>query len=75
MQIFLIPQYISFVEQLVKKYSVRFEVFMVMTMKSAIFWDLAPRGSYKNLVSEEHIASIIRMTRIGKLGTFAVTND
>jgi hypothetical protein len=37
-------------------------------MKNAVFWDVMPCGSCKN-VSEEHIASIIRMTRIGLLGT------
>jgi hypothetical protein len=28
--------------------SVRFEVFMVVTMRNAIFWDVAPCGSYEN---------------------------
>jgi hypothetical protein len=27
---------------------IRFEVFMVVTMKNAIFWDVMPCGSYKN---------------------------
>jgi hypothetical protein len=27
---------------------VRFEVFMVVTMKNGVFWDVTPCGSYKN---------------------------
>jgi hypothetical protein len=43
-------------------------------MKNAVFWDLTPSGSCKNDVSKERIASIIRVTRIGELGTtIAVT--
>jgi hypothetical protein len=33
-------------------------------MKNAIFWDVTPCGACKNDVSEENIASIIRVTRI-----------
>jgi hypothetical protein len=36
---------------------------MAVTMKNVIFWDVIPCGS------EEHRASIIRVTRIGELGT------
>jgi hypothetical protein len=55
---------------------VRFEVFMAVTMKNGIFWDVAPYGSCKNQVLEELSASIIRVTRIGELGTMlAVTSN
>jgi hypothetical protein len=27
---------------------VRFEVFMTVTMKNGVFWDVTPRGSCKN---------------------------
>jgi hypothetical protein len=50
----------------------------VALKKNAIFWDVTPCGSYKNLradSSEENIASIIRVTRIGDVGTtLAVTS-
>jgi hypothetical protein len=39
-----------------------------------VFCDVTPWGSSKN-VSEEHIASIIRLTRIGELGTLSVTSN
>jgi hypothetical protein len=35
----------------------RFQIFASMSMKNAVFWDVAPRGSN---VSEERIAYIIR---------------
>jgi hypothetical protein len=44
-------------------------------MKNTLLWDLTSRGSCKTDVSEEHIASIIRVTRIDKLGTFVVTSN
>jgi hypothetical protein len=45
-------------------------------MKNAVFWDLILRGSCKNDVSEELSVSIIRVTRIGLLGTtLAVTSN
>jgi hypothetical protein len=45
-------------------------------MKNPVFWDVTPCGSYRTDVSEEYIASVIRMTRFGKLGTtLAVTNN
>jgi hypothetical protein len=37
-------------------------------MKNAVFWDVTD-------VSEELSASIIRVTRIGELGTLAVTSQ
>jgi hypothetical protein len=46
-----------------KKKLVRFEVFTAMTIKNAVFWDAMRCGSYNNGVSEEHITSIIRVTR------------
>jgi hypothetical protein len=38
-------------------------------MKNGVFFDVTPCGSYKNRVSEEHSATIIRVIRIGELGT------
>jgi hypothetical protein len=40
---------------------------MVVSMKNAIFWDDMPCALVRTYVSEECIASIIRVTRIGKL--------
>jgi hypothetical protein len=40
-------------------------VFMTLTMKNIVFWDVSPRGSVRTDVSVERIASIIRVTRIG----------
>jgi hypothetical protein len=49
---------------------------MAMTMKNAVFWDVTLCDSCKNRRFEERIASIIRVIRIGKLGTRrAVTSD
>jgi hypothetical protein len=45
---------------------VRFEVFTAVTMKDALFWDMA---LVRTDVLEERITSIIRMRRISKLGT------
>jgi hypothetical protein len=36
---------------------------MAVTMKSAIFWDVMPCGSVRADISEESIASIIRVKR------------
>jgi hypothetical protein len=45
---------------------IRFEVFTAVTMNNAVFWDVTPHGSCKRTdISEERIASIIRVTRIG----------
>jgi hypothetical protein len=38
-------------------------------MKNAVFWDVTLCGSCKTDVSEERIASIIRVARIGALVT------
>jgi hypothetical protein len=45
-------------------------------MKNAVFWGVMAFGSCKTDVSEEHVTSIIRVTRIGELGTtLAVTSN
>jgi hypothetical protein len=38
-------------------------------MKNAVCWDVRPCGSYKIDVAEELNSSIVRVTRIGELGT------
>jgi hypothetical protein len=38
-------------------------------MKNGVFWDVTPCGSGKNRRSEEFSATIIRVARIGELGT------
>jgi hypothetical protein len=44
------------------------------TIKNAVIWDVTRCGSCKNRVSEQCIASIIRVTRISEFGTtLAVT--
>jgi hypothetical protein len=50
---------------------------VAVTMKNAVFWDVTLCGSCKNRhISEQCSASIIRMTRIGELGTTsAVTSN
>jgi hypothetical protein len=43
---------------------------------NAVFWDVTPVALVRTDVSEERIASIIRMTRIGELRTtLAVTSN
>jgi hypothetical protein len=42
-------------------------------MKNAVFWEFTPMVFVRTDVSEERLASIIRVTRIGELGTLAVT--
>jgi hypothetical protein len=44
-------------------------------MKNAIFWDVMLRGSCKKHVSEERIASILRVTKFGELRMLAVTSN
>jgi hypothetical protein len=44
-------------------------------MKNGVFWDVTPCNSCKKGVSEERSASFIRVTRIGELGTLAVTSN
>jgi hypothetical protein len=40
-------------------------------MMNAVFWDVTPRGPCKN----RSFALIISVTRIGELGTIAVTSN
>jgi hypothetical protein len=46
-------------EEETKKMYVTFEVFMAMTMKNAIFWEVMPCTLVRTDVSDERIASII----------------
>jgi hypothetical protein len=48
---------------------------MAVTMKNAVFWDVTPWASCKNDVSEELSAPIIRVTRIGELGTTLIVTS
>jgi hypothetical protein len=58
------------------KSDVRFEVFTAVTMKNSVFWDVTPWGHLRVDVLEEPNVSIIRVTRIGELGTtLAVTSQ
>jgi hypothetical protein len=55
--------------------SVRYEVFMVVTMKNSIFWDVTNVALVRTDVLREHITSILRVPRIGEVGTLAVTSN
>jgi hypothetical protein len=45
-------------------------------MKNGVFWNVTPFGSCKNPVSEELSSFIIRVTKIGELGTtLAITSN
>jgi hypothetical protein len=58
----------------INSFFVRFEVFTAATVKNGVFSDRV--ALVRTHVSEELSASIIRVTRIGKLGTtFAVTSN
>jgi hypothetical protein len=58
------------------KECVRFEVFAAVTMKNGVFWHITPCDLVRTDVSEELSASIIRVIRIGELGTtLAVTSN
>jgi hypothetical protein len=46
-----------------------------MTMKNGVFLGVRPCGFLRTDISEELSASIIRVTRIGELGTLAVTSN
>jgi hypothetical protein len=46
-----------------------------MTMKNVVFYDVTQCGFCKIYVSEERIASIIRVKRISELGTLLVTSN
>jgi hypothetical protein len=54
---------------------VRFEVVIAATMKNAVFWDVTPCCSCKDRHFGDCIISIIRVTRIGGLGTLAVASN
>jgi hypothetical protein len=55
---------------------VRLAVFMAVTMKNGVFWDVTPCGSCKNRRFGGTGASFIRVTRIGELGSsLAVTSN
>jgi BRCT domain type II-containing protein len=55
---------------------VRFGAFTAVTVKNAVFWDVMSYGSCTADVSDERIASIIRVTRTCELGTtLAVTSN
>jgi hypothetical protein len=45
-------------------FKVGFEVFMAVTMKNAVFWDVMTCGSCKNNVSDELVASSFRIKEI-----------
>jgi hypothetical protein len=54
----------------------KIEVFTVWIMKNAVLWMLRFLALLITDVSEEHIASIIRVTKIGELGTtLSVTSN
>jgi hypothetical protein len=42
-------------------------------MKNAVFWDVTLMALVTTNFSEEYIAFIIRVTRIGELGTTEIT--
>jgi hypothetical protein len=44
-------------------------------MKNVVLWHVTPYGSYKNRRFGGIIATINRVTRIGDLGTLAVTSN
>jgi hypothetical protein len=48
---------------------------MVVTKKNAVFWYVHHVALVRTDVSEELSASIIRMTRLGELGTLAITSN
>jgi hypothetical protein len=47
----------------------------MIAMKNAVFWDVSHVALVRTNVSEEHVASIISVTRIGELRTLAVTSN
>jgi hypothetical protein len=60
-----------------EEHYVRLEVFTAGTMKNGVFWYVTRRVALvRTEVSEELIATFIRVTRIGELGTtLAVTSN
>jgi hypothetical protein len=56
--------------------NVRFEVFTAVTVKNGVFRDVTPCGFVRTDVLKELSASIIKVTRIGELGTtLAITSN
>jgi hypothetical protein len=55
--------------------SARFQGFMAVTMKDAIFWDVRHVALVRTDVLEECITPIIRVTRLSELGTLSVTTN
>jgi hypothetical protein len=53
----------------------RTDISLSTMLKNAVFWDVTHVALVRTYVSEEHSASIIRVTRIGELGTLAVTSN
>jgi hypothetical protein len=51
--------------------SVRVRFLTAVTAKNAVFWDETPCGSCKS----RRFVSIIRVAKIGELGTLAVTSN
>jgi hypothetical protein len=54
--------------------NVKFVVFTLVTTKNGIFWDVMPCGCCKNCISEELVASIIRVERISWLQLLVTVN-
>jgi hypothetical protein len=55
---------------------VAFEIFTAVTMKNAVFWDVATCGSCEIRHFGQRVASIISVDRINELGTtLAVTSN
>jgi hypothetical protein len=49
---------------------------MAVTMNNAVFWDMMPCDFERTEDLEERIAAIIKVTRIGELGTMlALTSN
>jgi hypothetical protein len=55
--------------------NVRFEVFLVVTMKNGVFWGVSRVALVRTDVWEELSPSFIRATRIGELGTTLAVNS
>jgi hypothetical protein len=54
----------------------RFDVLMSVTMKNTVIWDICHVALVRTDFSEELSTSIVRVTRIGELGTMlAVTGN
>jgi hypothetical protein len=51
------------------------ELGTTLAVKNGVFWDVTRVPLVRTDVSEELSASIIRVTRNGELGTFAVTSN